>query len=393
MIDDNTIQRIRDSVKILDVISDFEQKIIKSGTNYQCLCPFPEHADRHIGSFAISPKKNMCFCFSCNKGGDAVFYLMEAQGMSYPDALRYLGKKYGIEVEGSDKFKDVPKAQPRDYQIQVDDLPTFTLPLSMYDRSAKRINEDVLVKWLYQHKWDEAQLARIPKVLSTYRVGTMITKANEQFTIFWYSDEGGNLCTGKMIRYKYNGHRMKKTDGIRHTTDWIHNLLYNSPVSAQYDRDKVDWKRTYFGMHLVDRLPNATINIVESEKTALIMSIAYGGPSRTLWLACGSLTNLTREKLRPLIDRHRYIVLYPDRDGVERWKDTAHAIGYGRMTVNSDPVLKWWREGDGDKADIADVVLRIIDGAPDWQPVGDMVKKNPVVKTLIDKLDLKPINP
>jgi hypothetical protein len=125
------------------------------------------------------------------------------------------------------------------------------------------------------------------------------------------------------------------------------------------------------------------------------MSIAYGDPAHTLWLACGSKTNLTRERLRPLIERHRYIVLYPDRDAVEAWKDTAQAIGYGRLTVNSDPVLKWWREGDGEKADIADIILRMTDGVADWQPksIGQMMQENPNIKTLMDKLDLKPAEP
>lgn len=393
MIDDRTIERINAAVNIVDVIRDFEPHIQKSGVSYKCLCPF--HNDRHVGSFTINPKKNMCYCFSCEKGGDTVYYLMEAQGMSYPDALRYLGRKYGIEVEGSEKFKDIPKAKPRDYAIQANNLPVFKLPLSMYERSTKGLDQDTLVKWLYNHKWDDAQLPRIPKVLAAYRVGTMTTTHNENLTIFWYSDEDGNLCTGKMIRYKYNGHRMKKENGITYTSDWIHAWLYRSPVSTFYDRDKVDWKRTYFGMHLVDRCPQATINIVESEKTALIMSIAYGDPAHTLWLACGSKTNLTRERLRPLIERHRYIVLYPDRDAVEAWKDTAQAIGYGRLTVNSDPVLKWWREGDGEKADIADIILRMTDGVADWQPksIGQMMQENPNIKTLMDKLDLKPVEP
>lgn len=390
MIDDRTIARINDAVNIVDVISDFEPDISKAGVNYQCLCPF--HNDRHKGSFTISPKKNMCYCFSCEKGGDAVYYLMEGQGMSYPDALRYLGQKYGIEVEGSEKFKTVPKAKPRDYQIQVDNLPVFTLPLSMYERSTKNIHMDTLVQWLFHHKWDGIQYNRIEDALKEYRIGTMTASHGEKFTIFWYSDENGNLCTGKMIRYLYNGHRMKPTSPSDYTSDWIHAWLYRSPKSTYYDREKVDWKRTYFGMHLIDKYPNATINIVESEKTALIMSIAYGNHYMDLWIACGSKTNLTREKLRPLIDRHRYIVLYPDRDAVDDWKDTARAIGYGRMTVNSDPVKKWWMECDGEKADIADVVLRMIDGE-DWkQPtLGDVVQDHPAIKKLMDKLDLKPI--
>lgn len=385
MIDEKTIQRINDAVNIVDVIKDFEPNVRKVGTGYQCLCPF--HPDKNVGSFTISPKKNMCYCFSCEKGGDAVYYLMEGQGMSYPDALRYLGHKYDIEVEGMEKFKDKPKSKPRDYQLQAEDLPVFVLPMSMYERSTKGLYNDVLVRWIYQHHWDASQRGRIAKVLAAYHIGTATTKNNEQFTIFWYLDESGNLCTGKMIRYKYNGHRMKKEDGVKNATDWIHAWLFRSDASPQYDREKNDWKRTYFGMHMIDKVPDATINIVESEKTAVIMAIAYGNPQRDLWIACGSKTNLTREKLKPLIDRQRDIVLYPDRDGVEAWKDTAEAIGYDRLRVNDEPVTSWWRPEDGEKADIADVVLRMTDKGRPLLSIGDESK----IKMSIERLDLEEV--
>lgn len=385
MIDEKTIQRINDAVNIVDVIKDFEPNVRKVGTGYQCLCPF--HPDKNVGSFTISPRKNMCYCFSCEKGGDAVYYLMEGQGMSYPDALRYLGHKYDIEVEGMEKFKDKPKSKPRDYQLQAEDLPVFVLPMSMYERSTKGLYNDVLVRWIYQHHWDASQRGRIANVLAAYHIGTATTKNNEQYTIFWYLDESGNLCTGKMIRYKYNGHRMKKEDGVKNATDWIHAWLFRSDASPQYDREKNDWKRTYFGMHMIDMVPDATINIVESEKTAVIMAIAYGNPQRDLWIACGSKTNLTREKLKPLIDRQRDIVLYPDRDGVEAWKDTAEAIGYDRLRVNDEPVTSWWRPEDGEKADIADVVLRMTDKGRPLLSIGDESK----IKMLIERLDLEEV--
>lgn len=387
MIDQRTVEKINDAVNILDVIKDFEPRIRKAGQNYQCLCPF--HPDKSMGSFSISPKRNICYCFSCGKGGDAVYYLMEAQKMSYPDALRYLGKKYNIEVEGMEKFKHVPVAKPRDYQLVTQDLPVFELPMSMYERSARRLDEDVFVKWLKTNNWDASQKERIPQVLKAYKVGTATTKRGEQYTVFWYTDEYGKLRTGKMIRYKYNGKRMKKEDGVKNATDWVHAWLYRSPVSKEFDREKVDWKRTYFGMHLVDQMPGATINIVESEKTALIMSIAYGDPARSLWVACGSKENLTPGRLHPLMARGRSIVLYPDRDGVDDWIDTANAIGYQHMTVNTDPVLKWWKECDGPKADIADVVLRMTNERPLIKTVGDVVDKYPQMEGMVKKFDME----
>ena len=389
MIDQRTIEKINDAVNILDVIRDFEPHVTKAGHDWKCLCPF--HADRNTGSFFISTKKNMCYCFSCEKGGDAVYYLMEGQGMSYLDAIRYLGQKYSIEVEGSEKYRNIPKAKPRDYQLQTVRLPVMELPMSMYVRSASNINNDVLVKWLRTLNWDDSQRARIDDVLRAYRVGTATTKRNEQYTVFWYLDDQGKLRTGKMIRYKYNGKRMKREDGIMNGTDWVHAWLYRSEACPSYDRDKVDWMRTYFGVQLVDRYPDATINIVESEKTAIIMSIAYGAPQLRLWLACGSKGNLNPERLRPLMERKRRIVLYPDRDGVQEWTATANAIGYEHLSVFDDPMTKWWREEDGDKADIADVVLRMIQEHP-AKRVETMEERNPCVKTLIEKCNLEVID-
>lgn len=376
------------AVNIVDVISDFRQ-VKKSGVNYLALCPW--HADKNLGSFIISPKKNICKCFQCGHAGDAVSYLMSAEGMSYPDALRYLGRKYNIEVEGSEKFKDVKRSEPRKYQVETESLPLMVLPMSMYERSTKGLENDVLVKWLCNHHWDTAQRSRIAEALKAYHIGTAHTKDNEQFTVFWYLDENGILCTGKMIRYQYNGKRMKKEQGFKHCTDWVHDWLFRSDVSKQYDRHELDWKRTYFGMHLAAQYPNADINVVESEKTALVMAVAYGTNPVSIWMACGSKMNLTGERMRPLIEAGRHIVLYPDRDAVDTWKDTAEAIGYKHLTVNADPVTKWWRPEDGEKADIADVVLRMTDSHAPYKTAGDVVANNAKMTMLKDRLGLEVI--
>ena len=79
----------------MDVVSDFVT-LKKSGANYKGLCPF--HDDR-TPSFMVSPAKNYCKCFACGKGGNPIGFIMEHEQLSYPDALRYLAKKYGIQVE------------------------------------------------------------------------------------------------------------------------------------------------------------------------------------------------------------------------------------------------------------------------------------------------------
>ena len=95
MIDQPTIDRILDAAQIVDVVSDFVT-LRKRGVNYVGLCPF--HDDK-TPSFYVSPAKGLCKCFACGKGGNVVHFIMEHEQMSYPEALKYLAKKYGIEVK------------------------------------------------------------------------------------------------------------------------------------------------------------------------------------------------------------------------------------------------------------------------------------------------------
>ena len=95
MIDRGTIDRIMDAADIVDVVKDFVT-LRKAGVNYKGLCPFH---DEKTPSFVVSPAKQLCKCFSCGKGGNAVHFVMEHEQMSYPEALKWLAKKYGIEVK------------------------------------------------------------------------------------------------------------------------------------------------------------------------------------------------------------------------------------------------------------------------------------------------------
>ena len=95
MIDQATIDRILDAAQIVEVVSDFVT-LRKRGVNYVGLCPF--HNEK-TPSFSVSTSKGLCKCFSCGKGGNAVHFIMEHEQMSYPEALRYLAKKYNIEIK------------------------------------------------------------------------------------------------------------------------------------------------------------------------------------------------------------------------------------------------------------------------------------------------------
>ena len=99
MIDRATVDKILDSAEIVDVISDFVS-LKRRGANYIACCPF--HNEK-TPSFSVSPSKGIFKCFGCGKAGSVVTFIMEHEQMTYVEALKYLGKKYGIEVHESEE--------------------------------------------------------------------------------------------------------------------------------------------------------------------------------------------------------------------------------------------------------------------------------------------------
>ena len=107
MIDRATVDKILDAARIVDVVGEFVT-LRKAGVNYKGLCPF--HDDRNP-SFMVSPAKNICHCFVCGKGGTPAGFLMEHEQMSYPEALRWLAKKYNIEIVEKELTDEERQAQ------------------------------------------------------------------------------------------------------------------------------------------------------------------------------------------------------------------------------------------------------------------------------------------
>ena len=102
-----TIQLIQDRADVLEVVSDFVS-LKKRGANWMACCPF--HNEK-TPSFSVSPSKGIYKCFGCGRGGDAVSFVMEIENASYPEALRYLAKKYGIDIQEDEKLTDEELAQ------------------------------------------------------------------------------------------------------------------------------------------------------------------------------------------------------------------------------------------------------------------------------------------
>ena len=126
-IDELTIDKIRAAASIVDVVGEYVE-LKRSGAEYVGLCPF--HNDRNIGSFKVSPSKNMCKCFSCQKSADPVAFIMYMEKLDFPDAIRWLGKKYSIEVDEEQKrFTSVRPSVPRKEQPIPDNLPPRLWPI------------------------------------------------------------------------------------------------------------------------------------------------------------------------------------------------------------------------------------------------------------------------
>ena len=409
-IDKFTIDKLLDTAKIEEVIKEClgsygpqnPSGLKKSGVRYKALCPF--HDDKSMGSFVVYPKGNCYKCFSCGAKGGVIDWLMEHEKLSYPDALRWLGKLYSIPVD------DVPVDWTYTPKPAPPPLPTLHLPAEMMLRTQYELNpnSDNLIRWIEQDiQWDIVQRKRIPQVLMDYHVG----HGRNGHTIFWQLDEGGHIRTGKMMKYRTDGHRDKQSSW---NFDWIHSTLerglpkrddhgqimrdehgdviYDTDAFRHiYDTDKQEARITFFGMHLTQTIQyrHATIKLVESEKTAILMAIAYGNTPQDLWMACGGLEMLTRERLQPLINQGRRIILYPDRDGIDKWKAKVAAIGYDRLSIDTDPVLKWWRPEDGPKADIADVVVRMLNTARTYKSIAEVLDDVPQMKPLINNLELE----
>ena len=95
MIDRETVDRIYAAANIVDIIGDYVT-LKRKGVNYQACCPF--HNEK-TPSFVVSPSKGVYKCFGCGKGGNAVTFLMEHENITYPEALKMVAKRYGIEVK------------------------------------------------------------------------------------------------------------------------------------------------------------------------------------------------------------------------------------------------------------------------------------------------------
>lgn len=381
MIDWVTERQIKDSARIADVVGAFCQ-LRKVGKELTCACPI--HLGNQLNHFKVNPAKNLYFCFVCNAGGDAVDFLMRYPGTryTYPEALRWLADRYHITIDDKAPAPAAPKPQPAPMPAEPE-LPTLELPLSLVNGRLDTTG-DTLCNWLRSLPWDERQSRRLEAVLRAYAVG----HSAKDMTIFWQIDDAGKVRTGKLMRYGADGHRIK----TGYYQDWVHSTLERGGRTDYYDSNRQRVRPCLFGLHLLNSrsAKSDTVNIVESEKTALICAIAHGS-GNGLWMATGGMQFLSRERLDPLMERGMRIVIHPDHDGVEKWQEKVRGIGYKDIYYNNQYVDAYWRPEDGPKADAADIIVRLLmeEAARHTKSqLADIIAQFPAVSLLVDKFDL-----
>lgn len=244
MIDRETVDRILDTADIVDVVSDFVS-LRRSGANFKGLCPFH---DEKTPSFMVSPAKQICHCFGCGKGGSPVNFVMEHEQMSYVEALRYLAKKYNIEIHEKELTSEEKAAQTeREAMLVVNEFAAQWFEDQLFGTQEGR---DIGLSYFYERGFNDATIKKFhlgyspqdSKALYTAATGKGYNKQN-LFNVGLCIDDrrGGGFdrfhgrvmfpvmnIAGKIIAF--GGRTLKKTKDIA--------KYFNSPESAVYVKNR-----------------------------------------------------------------------------------------------------------------------------------------------------------
>ena len=333
-------------------------------------------------------------------------------GYHYPPKQYFLDNPTAI---GRDAIHSVSNHQPHSVSNTlpsphgegsgVRSLPIGTMPFSYVERSASY--QSNFIRFLCEFMTED----QMKHIGDNYALGA--TKNKE--VIFWQIDTKGRVRTGKIMQYNpETGRRIKHESGA---IDWVHNKLKRSGALPE----DFNLQQCFFGEHLLKIYPDATVCIVESEKSALISAAVL---TDCIWLATGGLNNLTVDKCE--IMRGRTVILYPDLNAYDKWSAKAQQMnaffpspqgeGSGvRFSVSTLLEDIATPEAKAKGLDVADFMIshlrnnrsisstEIAEPDPEPDPINPpppsapprftpgleaMIDRNPEVLNLIDKLDL-----
>jgi hypothetical protein len=276
----------------------------------------------------------------------------------------------------SNKTIQYPKPTEPPYPIGI-------IPFSYVERSASY--QSNFVRFLCEFLTTE----QISSIGDKYAIGA--TKNKE--IIYWQIDSKGKVRTGKIMQYDpLTGKRIKHESGA---IDWIHNKLKKSNTLPE----DYNLQQCFFGEHLLTLHPEATVCIVESEKSALIAAAIF---SEQLWLATGGIGNLSIEKCQAL--KGRKVILFPDLNAFDKWSDKAKEIQkqcYCTVSISSLLETNATPFAKAQGLDIADFMINQLKNKQDvtitdtekvqsrfTSELQSMIEVNPIILKLINTLEL-----
>lgn len=236
------------------------------------------------------------------------------------DAAERVGVAISIPISGGTETANKSR-QPHEYQ------PTYNFIEPQIIMALTR-GKHVLADYL-QTIFNKEE---VEKVLALYFVGG----DSHQRTVYPCIDENGRCVGGKVIPYLLNGHRNKARGAST-----IHSCL-----------GKEQGDVVLFGQHLLSKFPDATVAVVEAEKTAIIMAILMPMEKyNVVWLATSGKGGFNDRILKPIYNRN--IIVFPDTDAAELWQERTKELPFTNATIN-----KWYEGEEPDsRKDIADKVL------------------------------------
>lgn len=324
----NKIDQVKEVADLVEVVSDFVV-LKKRGSSYFGLSPFN---NEKTPSFVISPAKSIFKDFSSGKGGDVISFLMQANSWTFMQAIKYLAKKYNIELDNND-FVFIPTIRQHEPPKPPDLIhPDELLP------TIENVKDNNLFIFMANRFGEQITL----EVFKQYYIGIDHTNDyTKHFVIFWQVDKNYMIRSAKYIKYLPDGHRDKSQN-----PSWFHKRMENGiPVYINFNL-----VQCFFGEHLINTDRRKPIAIVESEKTAVIASLLM---DRYIWMACGSKNGLTNLKCEVL--QNRSVTLFPDLGAYSEWSDIAKKHSY---SINGS-LEKIANDHDREKGlDIADFLLR-----------------------------------
>ena len=195
-INDDIVRAVTDAARIEDIVGDFVD-LRKAGVNMTGICPF--HDDQHDGNFIVRPStlslgapgRNTYKCFVCEKKGGPVQFLMEAERMTFPDAIRYIGRKYNIPVDDTPIDWTPPPPRPTPPP-----LPVMEMDRRLVKETIEKRNTSFL-QALWALPWNENQRRELTNVLWLYCLGGWI----DGRVCFWQIDHEGVPRAAKLMGY------------------------------------------------------------------------------------------------------------------------------------------------------------------------------------------------